>query len=165
MTHLFFTKINVTFFPNSYDILWLNSWAILRSNSFIIHKNKRKIFFLQKYGKCYVYFFLIWLYCNWTHGPQGGEDLQDALSCRSFFAEEPLMIGLLCGKWHLKMKHPITLRHPVYCDVTHLFFAKINLSFFLNLMGPFCDVAHLHAWHDAFTWLTQNGPMSFNFVT
>jgi len=28
-----------------------------------------------------------------------GEDPQDALSCRSFFAEEPPMIGLFCGKW------------------------------------------------------------------
>ena len=29
---------------------------------------------------------------------QCGEDSQDALSCRSFFAKEPLIIGLFCGK-------------------------------------------------------------------
>jgi len=29
---------------------------------------------------------------------QGGQDSQDALSCRSFFAKEPLIIGLFCGK-------------------------------------------------------------------
>ena len=29
---------------------------------------------------------------------QGGEDLQDALSCRSFSAKEPLISGLFCGK-------------------------------------------------------------------
>jgi len=29
---------------------------------------------------------------------QGGEDPLDALSCRSFFAQEPLIIGLFCGK-------------------------------------------------------------------
>jgi len=29
---------------------------------------------------------------------QGGEDSEDALSCRSFFAKEPLVIGLFCGK-------------------------------------------------------------------
>jgi len=29
---------------------------------------------------------------------QGGEDSQDALICRSFFAKEPLIIGLFCGK-------------------------------------------------------------------
>jgi len=31
-------------------------------------------------------------------GVQGGEDTYNALSCRSFFAKEPLIIGLLCGK-------------------------------------------------------------------
>jgi len=29
---------------------------------------------------------------------QGGEDPLDALSCRSFFAKEPLITGLFCGK-------------------------------------------------------------------
>jgi len=28
---------------------------------------------------------------------QGGEDAEDALSCRSFFAKEPLIIGHFCG--------------------------------------------------------------------
>ena len=28
----------------------------------------------------------------------GGEDAEDALSCRSFSAKEPLIIGLSCGK-------------------------------------------------------------------
>jgi len=29
---------------------------------------------------------------------QGGEDPYDALGCRSFFAKEPFIIGLFCGK-------------------------------------------------------------------
>jgi len=29
---------------------------------------------------------------------QGGEDPYDALSCRSFFAKEPLITGLFCEK-------------------------------------------------------------------
>jgi len=29
---------------------------------------------------------------------QGGEDAKDALSCRSLFAKEPLIIGLFCEK-------------------------------------------------------------------
>ena len=29
---------------------------------------------------------------------QGGEDLQDALNCRSFSAKEPLIIGLVSGQ-------------------------------------------------------------------
>ena len=44
---------------------------------------------------------------------QGGEDPQDALSCRSFFAKEPLIIGLFCGKWPVMIRHPMTIRHPV----------------------------------------------------
>ena len=43
----------------------------------------------------------------------GGEDPSDALSCRSFFANEPLMIGLFCGKWPIKIRQPMGLRHPV----------------------------------------------------
>jgi len=33
-----------------------------------------------------------------TYTLQGGEDPEDALNCRSFFAKEPLIIGLFCGK-------------------------------------------------------------------
>jgi len=46
-------------------------------------------------------------------GLKGGEDPEDALSCRSFLAKEPLLIGLFCGKWPIKIRHPMTLRHPV----------------------------------------------------
>ena len=47
------------------------------------------------------------------HLVQGGEDAYNALSRRSLFAKEPLMIGLFYGKWPIKMKHPMGLRHPV----------------------------------------------------
>ena len=35
------------------------------------------------------------------------------LRCRSLSAKEPLILGLFCGKWPLKIRHPMTLRHPV----------------------------------------------------
>jgi len=44
---------------------------------------------------------------------QGGDDPLDALNCRSFFAQEPIIIGLFCGKWPVKMRHPMDLRHSV----------------------------------------------------
>ena len=44
---------------------------------------------------------------------QGGEDSQNASSCRSFFAKQPLIIGLFCGKGPLKIGHPLRLHHPV----------------------------------------------------
>jgi len=49
---------------------------------------------------------------------QGGEDPWDVLSCRSFFAKEPLIIGLFCGEWPIEMRHPMTLRYPVMWDTT-----------------------------------------------
>ena len=51
------------------------------------------------------------------HVVQGGEDSQDALSCRSFSAKEPPIIGLFCGKWPMKTRHPMTLRHPTPLNV------------------------------------------------
>ena len=44
---------------------------------------------------------------------QGGEDSYDTFSCRSFVAKEPLIIGLFCGKWPMKIRHPMTLGHPI----------------------------------------------------
>jgi len=44
---------------------------------------------------------------------QGGKDPQDALSCRSFFAKEPLITGLFCGKRPVKIRHAMGLHHPV----------------------------------------------------
>jgi len=46
---------------------------------------------------------------------QGGEDPQDALSCRAFSAKEPLIIRLFCGKWPVKIRHAMHLRHPIVC--------------------------------------------------
>ena len=44
---------------------------------------------------------------------QGGENSYDALICRSFFAKEPLITGLFCGKWPVQIWHLMGLRHPV----------------------------------------------------
>ena len=53
---------------------------------------------------------------------QGGEDPQDVLNCRSFSAKEPLIIGLFCGNLHIKIRHPMGLRHPVWkeCCSNHI---------------------------------------------
>jgi len=44
---------------------------------------------------------------------QGGEKAQDALSCTSLFANEPLIIGLFYAKWPIEMMHLTFDRHPV----------------------------------------------------
>jgi len=38
-----------------------------------------------------------------------GKDPEDALSCTSFSAKEPLIMGLFCGKWPIKIAHPMGL--------------------------------------------------------
>jgi len=52
--------------------------------------------------------------------PRKSGRAKDALSYRSLFAKEPLIIGLICGKWHIRIRHPLRLRHPVAIS----FFAK-----------------------------------------
>ena len=44
---------------------------------------------------------------------QGGEDSQDPLSCISFSTKETLNIGHFCGKWPIRIRDPMSLRHPV----------------------------------------------------
>ena len=56
----------------------------------------------------------------------GGKDPQDALSCRSFFAKEPLIIGLFCGKWPMEIRHPMTLRHSV-TETVYMHTAKMDI--------------------------------------
>ena len=51
------------------------------------------------------------------HSVQGGEDAEDALSCRSLFAKEPLIIGLFCGK------QPMTMRHLTRLPLLHLIYS------------------------------------------
>jgi len=54
-----------------------------------------------------------WLHIVYRAQLQGGQDSQDVLSRRSFFAKEPLILGLFYWKWPLKIRHPMTLRHSV----------------------------------------------------
>jgi len=44
---------------------------------------------------------------------KGGDDALDAVSCRSLSAKGLLIVGLFCGKWLVKTRHPLHLRHPV----------------------------------------------------
>jgi len=53
--------------------------------------------------------FIVWYGALLT----GWQKCKDALSCRSFSANEPLILGLFCGNWSIQIRHPMTLRHPV----------------------------------------------------
>ena len=85
---------------------------------------------------------------------QGGEDPYDALNYRSFFAKEPLILRLFCGKWPVTISHSMTLCHPVghhysYTIIhTHIytqFYVYINL----NLLLP------SHQWGCSGQWGTH----------
>jgi len=43
----------------------------------------------------------------------GRRKCMDVLSCASLSAKEPLILELFCGKWPIKIRHPLTLHHPV----------------------------------------------------
>ena len=69
---------------------------------------------------------------------QGGEDAEDALSCRSLFEKKPLIIGLFCGKWPIKIRHLMGLRHPVVRS-----YRVSMISRLLQIIGLFCKISSL----------------------
>ena len=76
--------------------------------------------------------------CVWWH---------KALNCRSLFAKEPLIIGLFCGKWPLKMRHPTHLRHPVAHDLrrsvysmkAHEWVVYIHMNIYINTQNIYIN--------------------------
>jgi len=50
---------------------------------------------------------------------QGCDYSWDPLSCRSFFTKGPPNIGHFCGKWPIKIRDPMSLRHPVLNQRCH----------------------------------------------
>ena len=66
---------------------------------------------------------------------QGGEDAEDALSCRSLSAKERLIIGFFCGNWPVKIRHPMSLGHPVATHTHHTRILRANEPL---ITGLFC---------------------------
>jgi len=83
------------------------------------------------------------IHCNTL---QGGEDQQDALSCRSFFAKEPLIIGLFCGKWPIKIRHSLGLRHPVMSSFISIYCIMFNILY-CGLTSIICLSIYLRCIH------------------
>jgi len=86
---------------------------------------------------------------------QGGEDPCDAVTCMSLSAKESLTTGLFCGKWPIKTRHPMGLRHPVQtshlssdCDMSCLCVTHIHESCqtcgYVMLHIWMCHVTHMH---------------------
>jgi len=64
---------------------------------------------------------------------QSGADAPDASSCRSFSAKEPPIIGLFCGKWPLKIRHSMPLRHPVARIPIYVYFVRICKMMYVHV--------------------------------
>ena len=96
------------------------TWKFVFSVYFVVC-NKRSLYMkiwescIDKVEPVHVYvFFARSVQCTILGASvQGGQGSLDALSCRSFSAKEPLIIGLFCRKWRTKIRHPRTPRHPV----------------------------------------------------
>jgi len=50
------------------------------------------------------------------------------LICRSFFSKEPLIIGLFCGKWPVKIRHAMGLRLPVHVSLCLYMYAYTQIT-------------------------------------
>jgi len=90
--------------------------------------------------------------CNrlYEHAVQGGKDSQDALSCRSFSAKEPLIQELFCGKRSIKIRHPMTLHHPVGC---------LN-----SRAGEHCKLSAELFWYNVYRTGTRVWHMCFKYI-
>ena len=79
---------------------------------------------------------------------QSGEDAKDVLSCRSLFANEPLIIGFFCGKWPIEIRQPMHLRHPV---------SRIWLShLIMHESCHTCEGVMSHIWRSHVTHLNES---------
>jgi len=88
------------------------------------------------------------------------------------FAKEPLIIELFCGKRYMKIRHPMTLRHPV-CVTWAI--GDANVGLFWENVGLFWEnVSDVYVWHDSYmllklvcvwdTWLIHVCDMTHWFV-
>ena len=68
---------------------------------------------------------------------QSGQDSQDDLSCRSFFANETLVIRLFCKKSPMTIRHPMTPRHPVVMCV-YILYGHLRYTSRGSWVGPAC---------------------------
>jgi len=55
----------------------------------------------------------IWVTQIWNSLAHLTTGWQRPIRCRLFFAKEPPIIRLFCGKWSINIRHPVGLRHAV----------------------------------------------------
>jgi len=94
------------------------------------------------------------------------------LSCRSFVAKEPLIIGLFRGKWPIKIRHPMTLRQWIFkcTSHTHTSTHSFFLSFVYTISDLMCRFFILFVSQTCYAivcqcqWLEQSSWLVLDFV-
>ena len=76
---------------------------------------------------------------SWRTKCSSMQEYRVALSCRSFSAKEPLIIGLFCEKWPIKIRHSMGLCHLVSSASVSIY--NITYTYVTWL---------IHTWHDSF---------------
>jgi len=66
-----------------------------------------------------------------------------------YFAKQPLIIGLFCGKWPVKIRHPMGLRHPfshppAFLTTYHIYTHHIQEPFWAFLAPKWVDTCMIH---------------------
>ena len=77
---------------------------------------------------------------------QGGENPKDASSCRSFFVQEPLIIGLFCGKWLIKIRHPMSVFATLYAYIYSFTYTHTPIWYVRN-MPIYTWMTCIYIWH------------------
>ena len=93
----------------------------------------------QKSGWSHSFFFLIslcWdLIPNRIHSSVWRKCIE-CVSCWSLSAKEPLITGLFCGRWPIKIRHPMVLCYPavsrLMCPTTSIMYVHSLVARFQN---------------------------------
>jgi len=86
---------------------------------------------LYAYMYIYIYMYEYMIYLDvCCMQIKSGENTQDALKCRLFSAKEPQIIGRFCGKWPMKIRHPMGLCHLVYLCI----YVNIYIQIYIHML-------------------------------
>ena len=69
------------------------------------------------------------------------------LSCRSFSTKEPLNIVHFGGKWPIKKRDPMSLRHPVCVDLVSRRSRRLAFTFFCKCVTWLIRICGMSAYH------------------
>jgi len=97
------SKTNIDMFCRLFRVSFVRELAIHVRMYICIYVYIYKYVWIWKYAYMYIHIYIYQYVCIHI---QGGEDQWDALRCRTFSAKEPLIIGLFCGNWPVKIRHP-----------------------------------------------------------